>query len=42
MANAIQIVKPFGVDVASGVETSPGTKDPQKVIQFIRNVKSVS
>ncbi|UOG32070.1 phosphoribosylanthranilate isomerase [Leptospira noguchii] len=42
VANAIQIVKPFGVDVASGVETSPGTKDPQKVIQFIRNVKSVS
>ncbi|OOV42655.1 N-(5'-phosphoribosyl)anthranilate isomerase [Leptospira kirschneri serovar Pomona] len=42
VVNAIEIVKPFGVDVASGVESSPGIKDPQKVIQFIRNVKSTS
>lgn len=42
VVNAIEIVKPFGVDVASGVESSPGIKDLQKVIQFIRNVKSTS
>lgn len=40
VSNAIQTVKPYGVDVASGVESSPGIKDPQKVIQFIRNTKS--
>ena len=29
----------FGVDVSSGVEISPGIKDPKKVVQFIRNAK---
>ncbi|HTA75892.1 MAG TPA: hypothetical protein VK791_01905, partial [bacterium] len=29
----------FGVDVASGVEVSPGIKDPKKVVLFIRNAK---
>ncbi|PJZ55044.1 phosphoribosylanthranilate isomerase [Leptospira adleri] len=42
VASAIAKVKPFGVDVASGVESSPGQKDAQKVIDFIRNTKSVS
>ncbi|MBM9578681.1 phosphoribosylanthranilate isomerase [Leptospira sp. 201903070] len=41
VASAIAKVKPFGVDVASGVESSPGQKDPQKIIDFIRNAKSV-
>lgn len=41
VASAIEKVKPFGVDVASGVESSPGQKDPQKIIEFIRNAKSV-
>lgn len=29
----------FGVDVASGVESRPGVKDPRKVSLFIRNAK---
>lgn len=36
---AIQIAKPFGVDVASGVERLPGRKDPHKVSRFIRRAK---
>ncbi|MBW0434726.1 phosphoribosylanthranilate isomerase [Leptospira yasudae] len=40
VAQAIRSVRPFGVDVASGVESSPGIKNAQKVIQFIRNAKS--
>ena len=38
---AVQQVRPYGVDVSSGVEVSPGRKDPVKVQTFIRNVKEV-
>jgi phosphoribosylanthranilate isomerase len=32
---AIRHLRPWGVDVASGVEASPGVKDPVKLLQFI-------
>jgi phosphoribosylanthranilate isomerase len=36
---AIRSSRAFGVDVASGVESRPGVKDPRKVSLFIRNAK---
>ena len=36
VSTAIELVKPWAVDVASGVEKAPGVKDPRKVAAFIR------
>lgn len=36
---AIQKVQPYGVDVSSGVEKSPGIKDPKKVKAFLKAVR---
>ena len=35
----IRLLRPFGVDVASGVESSPGRKDRQKMTAFIQAVR---
>lgn len=39
VAEAIDRVRPWGVDVASGVESAPGIKDPSLVRRFIRAAK---
>jgi phosphoribosylanthranilate isomerase len=39
VARAIAAVRPEGVDVASGVESSPGKKDPAKVRDFVAAAK---
>jgi phosphoribosylanthranilate isomerase len=41
VTDAIRILKPWGVDVVSGVEARPGKKDPQKVRAFINAVRNI-
>ena len=42
IAEAVAKVKPFGVDVSSGVETAPGVKDHAKVKRFIEIAREVA
>lgn len=39
VGRAIREVRPWAVDVSSGVERSRGVKDPQKIVEFIRSVR---
>lgn len=40
VAAGIRALRPYAVDVASGVEASPGIKDPEKVAAFVRNARA--
>jgi phosphoribosylanthranilate isomerase len=39
VAHAIDVVRPYAVDVNSGVEASPGRKDPDKVRRFVTEAR---
>ncbi len=36
---AVKKVRPFGIDLSSGVELQPGKKDPEKVTRLLKAVK---
>lgn len=40
VVDALRLARPWAVDVASGVESSPGIKDPRKLAAFIHAVRS--
>jgi phosphoribosylanthranilate isomerase len=39
VAAAVRIVRPYGIDVASGVESKPGKKDHGRLYEFIQEVR---
>jgi phosphoribosylanthranilate isomerase len=42
VSEAISVVRPYAVDVASGVESAPGVKDPGKLDAFAAAVAATA
>jgi phosphoribosylanthranilate isomerase len=42
VATAIERVRPYGVDVSSGVESQPGVKAPALILEFVQAARAAS
>ncbi|SNY91732.1 phosphoribosylanthranilate isomerase [Cohaesibacter sp. ES.047] len=42
VSEAIRLTRPQGVDVSSGIESAPGIKDRQKIVDFVQRAKQAA
>jgi phosphoribosylanthranilate isomerase len=42
VASVVETVRPFGVDVSSGVESQPGIKDPGRIHEFVASARAAA
>jgi len=41
VCDAVRKVRPYGIDISSGVEKTSGEKDPKKIVGLLNNVKDI-
>lgn len=41
VCEAVKKISPYGIDLSSGVEKTPGKKDPEKVVRLVNNLRNI-
>ncbi len=42
VCDAVRKVRPYGIDLSSGVEKAPAEKDPKKIFELVNNIRSIN
>jgi len=41
VCDAVRKVRPYGIDLSSGVEKAPAQKDPEKILELVNNIRTI-